>query len=268
MITSYIFAVRILYEPIFDKSVLEDSEHILNACVNSLLEKFGRYAYDYTLHAHIHLAEQVRLHGPLQSNSQFVFEGAIYNLKLLLHGTRGYLDQIVRDIEATKLFFFNMKSKEFSNEYLYKYCLSNCTRYPVSNIENSRLLEPFLSRSFTDLESSLVNLYFPFKIDNSKTHIFSEKLLFDKQVFYSSLYNRRGKGDQFGHEIQYGQILKFFESNNQLYCFIKRFKIEKKNLVTKQKYSYSGIFYGFVKKYFNNFFVCFKNSDTHFVIDV
>ncbi len=151
-------AVRILYKPIHDISSIDDSDYILQAYVNSLIHMFGRYAYDYTLHAHLHLTEQVRRHRPLQSNSQFIFEGAIYNLKLLLHGTRGYLDQIVRDIEATKRFSHQLKSAKFTSDNLYTYSLSNFTRYAVPIIELSRLLEPFNSRNFNQEEIKLVNL--------------------------------------------------------------------------------------------------------------
>jgi hypothetical protein len=66
---TYIFTIRLLYEPIHDVSIMNDCEFILSAYVNSLIHEFGRYAYDYTLHAHLHLAGQVRLHGLLQSNS-------------------------------------------------------------------------------------------------------------------------------------------------------------------------------------------------------
>ena len=38
--------------------------------------------------------------------------------------------------------------------------------------------------------------------------------------------------------------------------------------MTKNKYVYAGIFYDFVKKYFENFYVCFKNDATHYVKDV
>ncbi len=159
--------------------------------MNSLIHEFGRYAYDYTLHAHLHLACQVRLHGPLQSNSQFVFEEAIYNFKLLLHGTRGYLDQIVRDVEATKNFAHNINSTKFSDENIYKFCFSNYTRYAIPKIEVLRLLDPISSRLFTEEEINLIE-YSACPIETSMVHVFSEKILYNKQVYHSLFYLRKG----------------------------------------------------------------------------
>lgn len=50
--TSYIFAIRLLNEPRTD---LEDT--------------FSNHAYTFTIHAHLHLIEKVRLHGPLKCHS-------------------------------------------------------------------------------------------------------------------------------------------------------------------------------------------------------
>ena len=44
---------------------------------------YGDYAYDFTVHAHLHLADQVEKHGPLKTHSQFVFEVLWFNFKYL-----------------------------------------------------------------------------------------------------------------------------------------------------------------------------------------
>lgn len=78
LFASYVFAIRMLYEPIFDKNLIETSKKILQQYVEALEDSFGNYAYDYTVHAHLHLADQVKQHGPLHCNSQFVFEVNFY----------------------------------------------------------------------------------------------------------------------------------------------------------------------------------------------
>jgi hypothetical protein len=84
---------------------------------------------------------------------------------------------------------------------------------------------------------------------------FSEKILYNKQVYHSLFYLRKGKTDSFsvyfkiGEKFYYGQIVTFFESKNNFFLLINRFNVEVKNLVTKNKYVYAGIFYDFVKKY-------------------
>ena len=69
----YLFAVRILYEPI-DKQNLIIADQIIKKYIFFLGKYYGDYAYDFTIHAHLHLVKQVLEHGPLKSHSQFVFE--------------------------------------------------------------------------------------------------------------------------------------------------------------------------------------------------
>lgn len=74
LLASYVFAIRILYEPIKDIKKIDNAHDIIEKYVASLDDAYGKYAYDYTVHAHLHLADQVKKHGPLYSHSQFVFE--------------------------------------------------------------------------------------------------------------------------------------------------------------------------------------------------
>lgn len=80
MLSSYIFAIRYLYEPIENTVILSVVETILEKYVDQLDDNFGKYAYDFTAHAQLHLTDQVRNHGPLQCHSQFVFEVLKKNL--------------------------------------------------------------------------------------------------------------------------------------------------------------------------------------------
>lgn len=73
-LASYVIAIRILYEPIQNNELIVVARDILENYVNNLKEEFGLNAYDYNLHEHLHLADQVVNHGPLKSHSQFVFE--------------------------------------------------------------------------------------------------------------------------------------------------------------------------------------------------
>ena len=69
----YIFAIRMLYEP-FEKKKFKYVEEIINYYVKYVGIYLGDYAYDFTIHAHLHHVKQVKQHGPLKSHSQFVFE--------------------------------------------------------------------------------------------------------------------------------------------------------------------------------------------------
>ena len=64
--------MRTLYEPI-SKRNLKDVEEIIIKYVDFIGKYNGNYAYDFTIHAHLHLVEQVEQRGPLKSHTQFVF---------------------------------------------------------------------------------------------------------------------------------------------------------------------------------------------------
>ena len=73
-LVGYVIAIRLLYEPIKNLSDIELADSLIKKYFESLKTLFGDYAYDYTIHAHLHLPEQVKKHGPLHGHSQFVFE--------------------------------------------------------------------------------------------------------------------------------------------------------------------------------------------------
>ena len=72
--SSYVIAMRLLYEPIENEDSINKAEKILILYLKQLEEVFSKFAQTFTAHAHIHLAEQVRLHGSLHGISQFFFE--------------------------------------------------------------------------------------------------------------------------------------------------------------------------------------------------
>ncbi len=65
--------MRTLYEPI-NKKNLKSKEELIKTYVGFIGKYYGNGAYNFTIHAHLHLVKQVEQHGPLKSHSQFVFE--------------------------------------------------------------------------------------------------------------------------------------------------------------------------------------------------
>jgi len=74
LLCQYVFSIRILYEPIQDRSVIKVADDLINSYVRLSSKIYGKEVADYTVHAHLHLPRQVLLHGPLYCHSQFVFE--------------------------------------------------------------------------------------------------------------------------------------------------------------------------------------------------
>ena len=71
---AYIIAIRILYEPIQSESDLKLGENILIMYCKAIEDSFDINACTYTLHAHLHLVDQVRRLGNLREQEQFIFE--------------------------------------------------------------------------------------------------------------------------------------------------------------------------------------------------
>ena len=70
---AYVFGIRILYEPIHSEVDLNLAKLIINKYVINLEEYFGKYAYNYSAHAHLHLSQQVENHGPLKMSRPIYF---------------------------------------------------------------------------------------------------------------------------------------------------------------------------------------------------
>ena len=74
LLCQYVFSVRILYEPIQSQSQITVANDLINSYVRLSSKIYGGEVADYTVHAHLHLPNQVLAHGPLHCHSQFVFE--------------------------------------------------------------------------------------------------------------------------------------------------------------------------------------------------
>jgi hypothetical protein len=71
---AYIIAIRTLWEPIKSENDLKLADSIIKQYCKEIEETFDVNACLYTLHAHLHLVEQVKAHGPLNGHAQFFFE--------------------------------------------------------------------------------------------------------------------------------------------------------------------------------------------------
>ncbi|CAF1056928.1 unnamed protein product, partial [Brachionus calyciflorus] len=109
MLCCYVFSIRTFYEPIKNIDDLNYAKILYEKYFSLLDCFFSKSAYLGTTHAHLHLFEQVYLHGPLQCHSSFCFEGSLFNLKNLLTGTRGFTNQMVKRIFLIKNLSFQKK---------------------------------------------------------------------------------------------------------------------------------------------------------------
>jgi len=85
---------------------------LLKLFVENAGELYGQEIISYNLHATVHLADEVRLHGPLHNISAFVFENYLDRIKKLIRKPQAPLQQIVRRMSEQR---FGSSQKESGN---------------------------------------------------------------------------------------------------------------------------------------------------------
>jgi len=206
---SYVIVIRILYEPIKNLEDLDVSEAILVNYIKDLEDTFSIQAYTFTIHAHLHLVDQVRLHGPLQCHSAFFFEGALSNIKNLLHGSKGFLNQITKQLFLFKNLRDNIHAESFLNDELRQFILKK-----LDNIENNRseLIGTANKRNLNLREKDL--LYKNFNLDYNCA-VISDRAKIEGKIFHSKLYSRKGACNSYS--------VSYIKNNRISYCDIEYF---------------------------------------------
>lgn len=262
---SYFLFVKILYEPIKSEEDLLLAENIIKYYIQSLEDDFSINAYTYTIHAHIHLPNQVRLHGPLHCHSQFFFEGALFNIKNLLHGTKGYINQISSQI------------------FLYKDIKLKFEEITIRDPNLAHFLSNKLSLN-NNKETTIFGTIQNILVDNRERKIFLEKFNLDvnyvlksdrlyikNKLYHSKSYSRKGKSNSYSisYEINnikyYADIEYFLEINNKIYAFIKKHNIISNLDVLPIS---TGFFYETVKKYIFNYFKIIEYTENFDIIEI
>ena len=222
---SYIISIRILYEPVKNLNDLNIAEEILKNYVKDIEDSFSINALTYTLHAHLHLVDQVKAHGPLAFHSQFFFEGGLINFKNHFHGTRGFLNQISKQIFLFKDLAINIEQTNFMNKNLNelikkKSCFNGFNQSHINNNFCLKLLSTFEKNILKD----------KFEILSDKAFI-GEKIFINNKIFHSKSYSRKGKTNSFSISFseksktkQFAEILHFLKINETLYAFIQKFE--------------------------------------------
>ena len=94
----YSMAIKILHAP-DSAEELDFAEHLINYHCQTAPLIHGPSIELFSLHAHIHLAKQVRLHGGLAHTSAFAFESCIRFVEKKAHGSKHVASQIAYWIE-------------------------------------------------------------------------------------------------------------------------------------------------------------------------
>ncbi|CAF3003505.1 unnamed protein product [Rotaria sp. Silwood2] len=205
----YCLAIKLLHCP--------KSHHEINLA-ESLIDYYCRAApevYDHSiellsLHAHLHLAEQVRRHGGLGFSSAFCFESCIRHLKKLVHGTRDLASQVA--------FWFDLRTAIHRPHFQLQ-----------SPAGKTKIL--ITSMKMEKYRSLLLNNLRAIGHDDKQVVLFLRyKDMFN--TYHSVLYDRPFKCASFIVSYKtpnidsnlYGNIVLFYQLKDQFFAFIQQYK--------------------------------------------
>jgi hypothetical protein len=93
----YAVFLRLLCQESVNDEDLVEADNLIHSFVSEFEEDYTKDGMHYNLHAHLHLASQVALYGPLNKTSCFPFENMFKIARSYIHGTHGYIEQIAKN---------------------------------------------------------------------------------------------------------------------------------------------------------------------------
>ncbi|CAF2099218.1 unnamed protein product [Rotaria magnacalcarata] len=213
----YCLLIKLLHTPQSGEDV-NFAEKLIHLYCRTIVDVYDESLELYSLHAHLHLPSQVRLHGGLSTSSAFTFESCIKYLKSKVHGTKHLASQIAYwyDVETM------VKTTQIE-------IAVPCGINKI-NIQNEQM---------NDYRHTLMNLIRTHGQDLDNIIFYKRyKQLFI--TFHTVLYDRPYKCRSYivsyvtnsdGNDIlSYGNIIIFYQYMNQFFAFIQKYYLSRKKL--------------------------------------
>ena len=199
----YSLAIILLHAP-QNQAEIDLAEQLLSFYCQASSLVYDSTIELYSLHSHLHLAEQVRHHGGLSYTSSFAFESCIRYTKKKAHVTRNLASQIGYWTDMSSF----MQQPQLTIE----------KPHGVDEISlASDLLEEFRPKLIQLLGSRDVKFYKRFKIPFITFH----SMLYDKLFkCVSHIISYKHKNDD---RILYGDCIVFIEIDYDYYVFINQY---------------------------------------------
>lgn len=182
----------------------------------------------------------------------FLFKGSLGNLSNFLHGTRGYIDQISRQIFLFKHISSSLKKENFENDSIKEFLGARFQSFEHNSnkINKYALIGTLEKRQMNCLEKNLLSSY---SAINFNSVLICDRIKLKSRIFHSISYSRKGNCDSYTisytneNLIKYGQINYFLEYNGHLYAAIQVLKI--KDCIRHILPSSTGYIYETIKDY-------------------
>jgi hypothetical protein len=193
---------------------IELADKIIHYYCRTAVHIYGESIELFSLHAHLHLPQQVLIHGGLSFTSAFCFESAIRYLKKKAHGTRNLATQIADWINTEVVITrppFQVSKPAGINQIDINNHIFDVYRYEFLN----------MIHAFNQNENDIF-LFLRFKDVFVTYHTILYDLPFTC-VSYIISYKCMDSS------IKYGQVIIFFKYHKDYYAFIREYKSTDKN---------------------------------------
>ncbi len=194
----YAVSLRILTKNYISDKDINDAHDLIVLFVKDFENLYGADMITFNLHAHLHLAKQVKLFGPLHKASGFPFEGMFQYSGKFRNGTRGLIRQTAQGIETDKFVHFQVP-------------------FEIENLRNPNLqsfIANTISKQSININSNFSEISF-FELNVFEKNAISHKIIdiLDKKVAVSE----KAQHDKTG-------TYKFISEISQINCY----ELEKK----------------------------------------
>ncbi|CAF4441990.1 unnamed protein product [Rotaria sp. Silwood2] len=215
--TIYCLFVKLLHAPQSPEDI-DFAEKLINYYCRTIADVYDESLELFSLHAHLHLPGQVRLHGGLSTSSAFTFESCIRYLKSKVHGTKHLASQIAYwyDIETiVKTTVFEVKVPCGVNEI-------NFFNEKMNHYRN--IIGALLHTHQQDLNQ--IVFYTRYK----KCFLTFHTVLYDKpykcRSYIVSYINDSDDYDA----LNYANIIVFYKYNNDYFALIQKYHFSRKKI--------------------------------------
>jgi hypothetical protein len=255
-ISAYVIAVRILYDKIESNSDIEIAKALISTFSNQVEDQLGLNFLSYTLHAHSHLGEQVKKHGPLHSHTLFIFEGALHQFKNYINGTKSFLEQLTTHAVTYKVAhvnnsLLNTDLDDLDSNKSINRRNSSLKFYLIGQVSLERLTE--------------IEIHFFKQIFNLTLHeaVVGSRASINKRIFHSMTFSRRNEANSYTirfidlnnriEQERFARIKRFIEYSHHIYAFVEEILIindddDNSTYILEQMIKENNLFSRFFKK--------------------
>lgn len=144
-------------------------------------------------------------------------------MKKLIKGSRGYLNQLTKNILFHQEFENKLENQQFEIPELEM--LSN-RKQRVVNVND--LLPPFTKKYFEQKELDILSSKFKISVNDA---IFSERVNIENIVYHSKNYRRKKSSNSYticygeNFDFKYAELKEFFELSESVYAVINPFQV-------------------------------------------